>query len=186
MIIGLTGMPGSGSNSVGDFLVEKKGFIWLSYSDILREELRKEGKEITRKAMQDLGNEIRERYGAGELSKRLMNKMEGGRNYVVGTIRNPAEIEELRKRGDFAMVHVFADKKLRFNRVVARNRESDPRNWEEFLALESKDGGVGEKESGLRIGDCIKMCDHTIVNESTLEELRKRVDELLVKVKVVL
>ena len=59
MIIGLTGMPGSGSNFVGDFLVEEKGFIWLSYSDILREELQKEGKEITRKAMQDLGNEIR-------------------------------------------------------------------------------------------------------------------------------
>ena len=91
-------MPGSGSNSVGDFLVEEKGFIWLSYSDILREELQKEGKEITRKAMQDLGNEIRERYGAGELSKRLINKMEGGKNYVVGTIRNPAEIEELRKK----------------------------------------------------------------------------------------
>ena len=179
MIIGLTGMPGSGSNFVGDFLVEEKGFIWLSYSDILREELQKEGKEITRKAMQDLGNEIRERYGAGELSKRLINKMEGGKNYVVGTIRNPAEIEELRKREDFVMVHVFANQKLRFNRVVARNRESDPRNWEEFLALESKDGGVGEKESGLRIGDCIKMCDYTIVNESTLGDLKIKVEELL-------
>ena len=179
MIIGLTGMPGSGSNSVGDFLVEEKGFIWLSYSDILREELQKEGKEITRKAMQDLGNEIRERYGAGELSKRLINKMESGKNYVVGTIRNPAEIEELRKSNDFVMVHVFADRKLRFERVIKRDRESDPKNWEEFLALENKDGGVGQKESGLRIRDCIKMCDHTIVNESTLEELRKRVDELL-------
>ena len=182
MIIGLTGMPGSGSNSVGDFLVEKKGFIWLSYSDILREELRKKGKEITRKAMQDLGNEIRERYGSGELSKRLMNKMERGSNYVVGTIRNPAEIEELRKREDFVMVHVFANQKLRFNRVVARNRESDPRNWEEFLALESKDGGVGEKESGLRIGDCLKMCDYTIVNDGTLEDLKARIEEWLGKI----
>ena len=182
MIIGLTGMPGSGSNFVGDFLVQEKGFTWLSYSDILRGELKKKGKEITRKNMQDLGNEIRERYGAGELSKRLINKMEGGRNYVVGTIRNPAEIEELRKKKDFVMVHVFAPQKLRFERILRRNREGDPRTWEDFLALEDKDGGVGQKPSGLRIKDCIKISDYTIVNDSTLEDLKMHVEELLGKI----
>lgn len=184
MIVGVTGMPCSGSNAVGDILVETYAFVWLSYSDVLRDILSSKGEEVTREAMQRVGNNLRYRYGAGELSKRLLARMESGKNYVVGTLRNPAEVEILRTAGSFVLVHVHASPEIRFKRIASRNRERDPQTWEAFMALESQEEGKGQEAHGLRIADCIAMADHTISNEGSLEELKAKVNTLFTRIKV--
>ncbi len=182
MIIGITGLPCSGTDTVGRFLVEK-GFIWYSYSDLLREELRAKGEEITRKSMQDLANAIRATQGSDAMSKKLLAKMESGKNYVVGTIRNPGEVEALRKRKDFVLLGMHASPKIRFERMLLRNRESDPLTWEDFCNLELKEQGIGQASSGLRISDCLKLADKVIVNEGTFDELNEEVNNLLEQLK---
>jgi len=183
MIIGITNLPGSGSNSFGDFLVKNYGFTWLSYSDLLRDELRKQGEEITRKAMQDIANEIREKYRAGELSKRLIAKTQPGKNYVFGTIRNPAEVLELKKHGDAFLVSIEAPFEQRFERVLKRDRESDPKTIEEMKALDEKECGKGQEKSGMWIADCMKMADFTIVNDGSFEEFKYKVVKLMEEIK---
>ena len=73
MIIGLTGRIGAGKETLTQFLREK-GFKYLETSKLLTEELEKRGLPITRKNQQDLGDELRQKAGAGALMKIFLNK----------------------------------------------------------------------------------------------------------------
>ena len=179
MIIGITGLPCSGSDTLGRILVDK-GFTWMSYSDLLREELNLEGKEITRESMQDLANQIREGHGAGELSRRLLQKMKSGEKHVIGTIRNPGEVDFLRDSGkQFILLRIEAPQEIRFQRMKKRNRENDPVDFEEFKKLEEMELGGNQESHGLQIRKCLDRADHIVVNDSTIEGLREKADSLL-------
>ena len=184
MIIGITGLPCSGADTFGKILVEK-GFIQLSYSDVLREEARKRGIEITRDSLRELGNELRKKEGKGVISKRLIEKIENGKNYVVTTIRNPGEIREFRKNKgkEFILVNIDAPDIIRFERMVKRGRENDPNSFEEFKKLEKIELGKGQKAHGLQIRKCMEMADKVIVNDGSLDDLRKKIEEILRELK---
>lgn len=62
--------------------------------------------------------------------------------------------------------------------MIARNREKDPSTWNDFLKEEGQQEGTG-KGSGLRIKDCEEMADIVIENNGTFEELRERVEKIL-------
>ncbi len=71
-IIGLVGPFGSGCSYVAEKIVENYGYEYLSLSDVLREEYRKEKpnkRKIIRKELQDFGDKIREEKGADYLAK---------------------------------------------------------------------------------------------------------------------
>ena len=53
MIIGLTGKNGSGKGEVAEVL-KSAGYLYYSLSDMLREELRKRGKETSSKNLTEL------------------------------------------------------------------------------------------------------------------------------------
>ena len=175
MIVGLTGKMGSGKGEVAAYL-EKKGFKSYRFSDIIREECSKRGIEPSRENLQIIGNKLREESGnAGILAKTLREKAEG--NTVVDGIRNRKEIEELRKAEKFVLISVEVDPKLRFDRMNTRKREGDPVSFEEFQRLEEKENE--DNPQGQELNYCISKADHKIDNSGTLEELYKKVDEIL-------
>ena len=96
MIIGTTGELCSGKGVFADYLVQR-GFKYFSLSDFLREELVRQGKEITRDNLVWLGNKLRKEKGPGYLAKKAVERITPNFNYVVDSIRNPAEVKELRK-----------------------------------------------------------------------------------------
>ena len=156
MIIGLTGSLASGKGVVSDFLKEKK-FVYLSLSDELREITKQRKIELTRENLQNLGNKLREEKGAAVLAKHVLDKIEGQQylNAIVDGIRNPAEIEELKKLKSFFLVSVDAPIEDRFKRMVERNRESDPKTWQDFLKVDARDKGEGEPETGQGVRKCM-------------------------------
>ena len=74
MIIGLTGRNASGKGEAANYLKEK-GFIYYSLSDVIREEATKRGLEHSRDILIKLGNELREKHGAGYLAEQISNKL---------------------------------------------------------------------------------------------------------------
>jgi len=181
MIIGLTGGMVCGKRTIAKIL-EEKGFDILTFSsDVLDEELRKRNIPITRKAQQDLGNEIRAKEGGGGLAKRLILKMDSGKNYVLDGIRNPGEVNELRKQKDFVLIAIDSPQKQRFERIIARGMERDPKTWGEFLIADSRDFDDGIS-SGLQIKKCMAVADYTIVNDGSLEEFRERFEDVFEKI----
>ena len=184
MIIGVTGALCAGSDTFGEILSKEKGFIWLAYSDILRDEARKRGIELTRKNLQDLGDEMRKKFGLGILSEKLIENMEVEKSYVVGNIRNPGEVDVLRKKfgKNFVLVRIEASKEIRFERLMKRRREKDPETFEEFKKVEERDFGKNEKEFGQKHFDVFAMADFVVQNNGSFEELKENIFEFLKKI----
>jgi dephospho-CoA kinase len=106
MILGIAGPYGSGKSAVVSFLAEAS-FVPLSLSDVLREELATRGLEETRERMIELGNELRRAEGADALARRLASRISSDRNYVVDSIRHPAEVLSLRELAkDFRLLWI--------------------------------------------------------------------------------
>jgi dephospho-CoA kinase len=185
MIIGLTGSLAAGKGVVSDYFKEK-GFVYLSLSDELRQIAKERKIEITRENLQNLGNKLREESGSGVLAKLVIKKIKNQeyKKAIVDGIRNPAEIEELNQLKDFFLVAVDANPKIRFERMISRNRESDPITWEEFLKVDKKDKGIGEKESGQGVGKCMKLAKFILLNEGDLNEIKKRLNSYIKILKI--
>jgi dCMP deaminase len=179
MIIGLTGSLASGKGIVSDFLKEKS-FVYLSLSNELRQVASEKGIEINRKNLQDLGNYLRKENGSGVLAELVVKKIiqNNYKNVVIDGIRNPKEIEVLRKLKNFYLISVDANVDIRFERMKKRNRENDPKTWEEFLQVDSRDKGIGEEASGQNVAKCMEQSDFFIMNNLDLNSTKKRVEEI--------
>ncbi len=177
-IIGVSGYLASGKDALANYLVEKKGFEHISLSDILREDLKKQGRPITRVNLQVIGNNIRKGYGDGILAERALGRMKPEKNYVVTSIGRVAEIKVLKRHPSFVSVFTTAPARKRFERIFARGREEDPATWKEFKEhekLESKGGKAMFRE----FENCRKASDIIINNNRTLEEFYEKIDRML-------
>lgn len=175
MIIGLTGSMGSGKGEVVKIL-EKVGFRYITLSQMVREEARKRGVPEEREQLMEVGNSMRAADGNGVLAKAALQKINesGHDKWVVDGIRNPAEVDELKKNPDAHVVGLHADRKLLIERILKRNRDSDPNSHEEILHKIEREWGKGETEEGQQMEQCVQKADIIIENEGTLEELDKK------------
>ena len=180
MILGLTGKNASGKGEVANYL-KAKGFAYFSLSDELREEAREKDIEATRENMIKLGNQLRDEFGAEYLASKINNKIKKNEkdNFVVDSIRNLGEIEELRKNKNFILVGVDAPVELRFKRVMERGRAGDAKSLEEFKELEERENL--KNKTGQQLDECLKDVDKLIINDGSLEELHDKVDQLINK-----
>ena len=179
MIIGLTGKNGSGKGEGVKFLQER-GFQSLSLSDVLREEAQKQGKSVTREFLVELGNRIRQEFGPGELAERIFARLDPEKNYVIDSIRHPAEVQVFKRRRDFYLLNIQAPQKLRFERLRQRARENDPRTFEEFLALEAKEA-ASAKSSAQQLDQAISLAILTVENGGPLRDLHEKIKQLLLE-----
>jgi len=182
MLIGITGRIAAGKGEIAEYL-KKKGFEYYTVSQVVREEAKNRGIEITRSNLQDLGNQIRREEGAGAWIKRLINKMDLKKNYIIDGIRNPGEIAELRKTKDFHLISVDAFENIRFERVVSRAKPSDPKDLKGFLEMDARD--LAEVDPlGQQVGKCMEMADFRLINNSSLEDFHEKIDEVYNKIKL--
>jgi dCMP deaminase len=177
MIIGLTGENCAGKSTIAEYLM-KKGFYYYSLSDVIREEVKAEGKPVTRENLIRKGNELREKFGPGILGAKMASRVEKDKNYVIDSIRNPAEVDELRKLGRFFLFYVTASAEIRFERIKSRNREEDPQTYEAFLHIEKLEMENAEKtKQNLR--GTFGLADKKIDNERDFTDLYDLVDKAL-------
>lgn len=186
MIIGLTGKNASGKGEVAKYL-QTKGFTYYSLSDALREEATKKGLEHSRDDLINLGNELRKKYGADYLAKEINKKILNQKKiyvkffFVIDSIRNPYEVRELMKNKNFILVGVEAPIKLRFKRLLERNRLGDAKTLEKFKKQEEKENL--KKDTNQQLDATFKLAQEIIINDSTLLKLHEKVDSLVNKYK---
>ena len=176
-MIGLTARNAAGKDEVARYLVDRHGFSYFSLSDLLREELKHKGLPITRENLIRTGNLLRREHGPGALAEAALEALRSVENAVVVSIRNPGEVEVLRRRGDFLLVGVDAPVALRYQRARERARSDDAVTLEEFIAQEEAELSGNENEQQLE--RVFRMCDRIIINDGTLEQLYAKVEELL-------
>ncbi|MEE2625211.1 MAG: AAA family ATPase [Candidatus Thermoplasmatota archaeon] len=115
MLIGLTGRNASGKSTLVEWF-SAKGLRSVSCSDSIRSWLTAQGIEPSRDALIEGGRQLRRDGGAGVLAEMLLEIL-GSEDAVVDSIRTPAEVEALRKRGDFLFIEVRADEGARWQRL---------------------------------------------------------------------
>jgi dCMP deaminase len=178
MLIGLTGRNAAGKGEVARYL-QTKSFYYYSLSDAIRDEIRSRGEQPTRDRLIIVGNELRQKYGSNVLAERILAKIEDEKQYVIDSIRNPAEVEAFRAAKNFKLIRIEAPPQVRYERILSRRRESDPATFEEFVALENREAEGDDTSQNLVKVEL--MADESLVNDGALSKLYPQVDELLKK-----
>lgn len=172
-VMGISGLPGSGKSLVSDIATEK-GAIIVSMGDIIREEAKKRG-ESTKETAQNLRQEHGQ-YIVSELTIKKIKQLqkEGITNtIIVEGIRSPHEVDMFKENfDDFIILSIFANPKLRFERLQNRMREDDSKDYSEFKARDQMELNFG-------IGNVISLSDKIIINESDLDSYRDQIYEFL-------
>ena len=180
MIIGLTGKNGSGKGEVARFLKER-GFEYHSLSDVIREELERKSKSITRDKLVETGNQLRQKFGPDILAKRIVERLQADKNYVIDSIRHPSEVKAFKPKSGFVLLNVIAPPKVRFERLKKRGRENDPKTFSEFKKLELKES-KSAVQSDQQLDQAIKMADYEIENAGSLKTLQEQITEIVMKI----
>lgn len=177
MIIGLTGKNGAGKGEVARFFSDS-GYEYHSLSDVVRDEIVKGGHAVTRELLIKTANDLRHKFGAGVLAERIIESLSPEAHAIVDSIRNPFEVEALRRHKSFHLLTIDADPKVRFERLVNRNREGDPRTYEAFLELEAREAQTPDPASQ-QLNRTAQMADAIVYNNGTTEELKEQVRQVV-------
>lgn len=172
--MGLTGPNAAGKSEVARHLV-RRGFAYHSLSDIVREEADRLGLDHTRENLIQIGTDLRRSEGPAVLAARIRGRL-GPRN-VVDSIRNPAEVGELRLTPGFRLLGVDAPLELRFDRSRRRARLGDGDSLEEFRRREEKENTDDPAAQQLRL--TLALADARLSNEAGLGDLFRQVDAQL-------
>jgi dephospho-CoA kinase len=174
LVIGLTGPNAAGKGEVASHLAAR-GFTVHSLSDIVREEAAARGLPPEREHLIRIGNLLRNEGGAGVLSERLLPRL--GVRDVVDSIRNPVEVEVLRRCRHFHLVGVEAPAEVRFLRTLRRARPGDPATLEEFLDRERQENAADPHRQ--QLAATFALADRVVMNDADLGGLHDCLDRLL-------
>jgi dephospho-CoA kinase len=173
-LIGLTGTNGAGKGEAAAYF-QAKGYAYFSLSDVIRDELRGRGQAVSRDNLIRTGNELRERFGPEVLARRTVAKIKAGERAVIDSIRNLREIAYLRAQGDFVLLAIDAPMATRFARVAARGRDVSAGDLETFRRKEDEERRGGT--AGQQIEACLAAADRLIVNDGTIPEFHRKLEE---------
>ena len=170
----MTGANASGKGEVAAHL-RSLGFGVHSLSDIVREEAARRGLPPEREHLIRIGNLLRREYGAGALAGRILPRL--GERAVVDSIRNPAEVAELRSVPHFRLLGVRAAVQRRFARSLGRGRPGDPATLEEFLERERQENA--DDPAAQRLDATLLLADRVIDNDDDLPALHAAIDAVI-------
>ncbi len=154
-IIGISGTNGAGKDALGELLAERLGYKFTSVSDILREELTKQGVPHEREHLRALSTKWANEHGHGILSIKTVEsykeeeEREGYKGLVVGSVRRPAEAKVLQQEGG-VVIWVDADQKRRYERIQSSNRgrHEDTATFEKWLIDEEAEMTPPKNDDG--------------------------------------
>lgn len=179
MLIGITGLNASGKDTVAEYLKER-GFYHFSLSDVLRQELRKQKKPLTRDNLIAIGNEMRKAFGPQILAELALKQVQDDKNYVITSIRNPSEVKLLKARRDFLFITVKSSVKTRYERLQQRGegRDKKIKTLKQFKDIEAKEL-KSDDPTKQQLLACIKQAEVVVSNDAGLEELHNKINRLL-------
>ncbi len=182
-IVGLAGTNGSGKDTVAQILAEDYGFFVVSATDILEEELKKQGLSFERENKRKVGKQWREQYGLSAIVDKAIEqaKAKGAEKLVVGSLRHPAEAEKVKELSG-TVIWVNADPHKRYERIQSnkRGRIEDKKTFEQFLREEQDEMHNQGETAAISGAQVKKLADVFIENNyDDIQSLKPSVNKAL-------
>lgn len=182
-IIFIVGMPGAGKSLVSDELVDR-GFAFIRFGQIVLDKIKESGIELNEANEKKIREGLRKEYGMAAFAMLNIPKFDEflKKSNVVGDgMYSWSEYKILKERYGKAMhvIAVYAPPELRHKRLSERKVDNDPKlRFRSFTVEEAKARDYAEIEN-IEKGGPIAMADFTIINEGSIDELKKRVRDIL-------
>lgn len=181
MIVGITGTLGAGKGTIVDYLTTK-GFAHYSARDFITREILRRSLPVDRDSMVLVANDLRTAHSPSYIAEALYDEaMAAGQNAVIESLRTEGEIAALRAKGNFLLVAVGANPKLRYERITLRGSSTDKITFEKFLEDEAREMHSTDPNKQ-NLARCIELADYRLMNNGTKEELYAQADKILAKI----
>ncbi len=178
-VVSIVGMAGAGKSEVAR-LFEENGFIRIRFGDVTDEEVRKRGLELNEENERFIREHLRKEYGMAAYARMNLARIDLARKQSAVVIDGLYSWEEytflkIHYGEDFYVVAVWASPKTRYARLTDRSNRR--------LTLEEATNRDRAEVENINKGGPIAMADFTIINESSLKELKKEVKGVISKLK---
>jgi len=174
-VVAIVGMAGAGKTEVAK-LFEKEGFTRIRFGDITDEEVKKQGLKLNEENERRARESLRKRYGMAAYAILNLSRIDLALKQTPVVIDGLYSWEEYTflqnyDQDRFCVVAVWASPKTRYARLSTRGER--PLTGDEAA---SRDRAEVE---GINKSGPIAMADFTILNESTMRELKREVKKTI-------
>jgi dephospho-CoA kinase len=176
-VVAFVGMPGAGKSSCVEYL-EQQGMPSTYFGGITVDEVKARGMEVNEANEKLVREDIRAKEGLGAYAKRIITKIDGfaaqGHKHVVADgLYSWTEYKIFKERwnDDVTIIAIAAPRQLRHERLA--HRSVRPLTDAEVTAREYAEIENIEK------GGPIANADYTIVNDSTVDEMIAKLNQIL-------
>jgi len=171
----VTGMPGAGKESVVE-RAGRHGFSVYRMGDVVRDFA--ERSSVPPGDVGGYASVERETNGKEIWARRVLDRVnrDSAEKMVIDGCRSDFEVTGFREYfgENIVLLAVHSSPKTRYERLVSRERADAPKSREEFSERDRRELDWG-------LGRVIALADHMIVNEGTLEEFLKSIDDFFEK-----
>ena len=174
-VVSIVGMPGAGKSEVAR-VFEESGFIKIRFGDVTDEEIAKRGLELNEENERYIRELLRKEHGMAAYARLNLHKIDSVLKHsdvVIDGLYSWEEYTFLKTRygEDFYVVAVWVSPRTRYGRLTSRlNR---------CLTLEEAVDRDRAEIENINKGGPIAMADFTIINESSLANLRKETRRII-------
>jgi len=178
-VVSIVGMAGAGKSETAR-LFEENDFIRIRFGDITDEEVGKRGLELNEENERYIRELLRKEHGMAAYAILNLSRIDLARkqsDVVIDGLYSWEEYTFLKTHygEDFYVVAVWASPKTRYARLAGRSNRR--------LILEEAPNRDRAEVENINKGGPIAMADFTIINESSLQELKKEVKGVISKLK---
>ncbi len=172
-VIGIAGTNGAGKDTVGHMLADRYGYLFVSVTDLLRNEAKRRGLPVERETLRSISAQWRRELGLGVLVDKAVAEYETQSDkytgVVIASLRNPGEADRVHGLGG-TVVWIDADPRVRYDRVQSaldkRGRAAeDSKTFERFKAEEAVEMKRSGDSATLDMGGVKERSDITVMND---------------------
>lgn len=186
IIVAIVGMTGSGKSAAADYLV-KKGYHFLRFGQIVLDIVKEKKLQPTEENEKKLREGIRKEHGMAAfaiLNAPKIDELLKKGNVVVDGLYSWSEYKWLKEKynNKLKVLAVYASPETRYKRLASRTDIDEKMRHRPSTPEQSKSRDYAEIENIEKAGP-IAMADFLVVNEGSMKDLYKQLDNVLSKLK---
>jgi dephospho-CoA kinase len=174
-VVSIVGMTGSGKSEVAS-VFEENGFARIRFGDVTDEEIKQRGLELNEENERYIRELLRQEHGMSAYARLNQPRIDSALKHsdvVIDGLYSWEEYTYLKGyyKEEFCVVAVWASPQTRYARLTSRLNRG--------LTVEEAASRDRAEVENINKGGPIAMADFTIINESSLENLRQEAKRII-------